>query len=186
VTHPAACPLLTTMMKRVLPLVLLLILVGSAIRAQTPAPATPQPGNPQSAMPIFRAQLPGGIYEVATRSIIAVTSHEYIVDAAARVVEVNIDTAGSLLARFYYIEPNTPAPASSLAAGAIERAQQLLTTATDKTGLDAWKRVVKNYPTTTHARTVEYRLQSREELNKIFEAADEAFRLQKQKTLKIE
>jgi hypothetical protein len=46
--------------------------------------------------------------------------------------------------------------------------------------------VVKSYPTTTHARTVEYRLQSREELNKIFDAADEAFRLQKQKTVKIE
>jgi hypothetical protein len=172
------------MMPRVLPLVLLLI--AARVHAQTPAPATPQPGNPQSAMPIFRAQLPGGIYEVATRSIIAVTSHEYIVDGAARVVEVNVDTAGSLLARFYFIEPNTPAPASSLAQGALDRAQQLLTTATERTGIDAWKRVVKSYPTTTHARTVEYRLQSREELNKIFDAADEAFRLQKQKTVKIE
>ena len=123
---------------------------------------------------------------MAVRSIVAVSSHEYIVDAAARVVEVNVDTAGSLLARFYFIEPNTPAPASSLAAGALDKAQQLLATATEKTGIDVWKKVVKNYPTTTHARTVEYRVQSREELNKIFEAADEAFRLQRQKTVKIE
>jgi hypothetical protein len=161
------------------------LLPHSTALSQTPAPAGQQPGNVQSAFPLFRAQLPGGIYEVAVGRIIAVTSHEYIVDGAARVVEVNIDTAGSILARFYYIEPNTPAPASTLAAGAVEKAQQLLTQATDKTGIDAWKRVVKTYPTTTHARTVEYRLQSREELNKIFDAADEAFRLQKQKTVRI-
>jgi hypothetical protein len=171
---------------RILPLLLLLVMSAVRTDAQTPVPTNPQQGNVQSALPLFRAQLPGGIYEVAVRSIVAVSSHEYIVEGIARVVEVNVDTTGSLLARFYFIEPNTPAPASGLASGALEKAQQLLTTATDKTGVDVWKRVVKNYPTTTHARTVEYRVQSREDLDKIFNAADEAFRLQRQKTVKIE
>jgi hypothetical protein len=172
------------MITRVLSLILLLATME--VDGQAPTPGGTQPGNAPSVLPLFRAQLPGGIYEVATRSMVAVSSHEYLVDGAARVVEVNVDTTGSLLARFYFIEPNTPAPASGLAAGALEKAQQLLATAGDKTGVDVWKRVVKSYPTTTHARTVEYRVQSREDLNKIFDAADEAFRMQRQKTVKIE
>jgi hypothetical protein len=167
---------------------LLVVLLTSEIWAQTPAPApaTPQPGGNQSAMPLFRAQLPGGIYEVAVRNIVSVSSHEYLVDGAVRVVEMNIDTLGSILARFYFLEPNIPNTPGNIGTAAIDKAQQLLTQATEKTGQDAWKKVVKNYPTTTHARTVEYRLQSREELNKVFEAAEEAFRLQKTRSVKIE
>ena len=46
----------------------------------------------------------------------------------------------------------------------------------DRTGQgDVWKKVVKNYPATTHARTVEYRLTSREQLNKIFAGAEDIF-----------
>jgi hypothetical protein len=167
---------------------LLLALLASETWAQTPvpAPATPQPGGNQSAMPLFRAQLPGGIYEVAVRNMVSVSSHEYLVDGAVRVVEMNIDTLGSILARFYFLEPNIPNTPGNIGTVAIDKAQQLLTQAADKTGQDAWKKVVKNYPTTTHARTVEYRLQSREDLNKIFEAAEEAFRLQKTRSVKIE
>jgi hypothetical protein len=115
-----------------------------------------------------------------------VSTHEYLVDGAIRVVELNIDTNGSTLARFYFIEPNTPNAPGGIGASVIDKAQQLFTQAADKTGQDAWKKVVKNYPATTHARTVEYRLQSREEINKVFAAAEEAFRMQKTKSVKIE
>ena len=57
---------------------------------------------------MWRCELPGGIYEVALRSIISVSSHEYIVDGAARVTEVNVDTNGSMVVRFYLLEPITP------------------------------------------------------------------------------
>jgi hypothetical protein len=164
---------------------LFLVLSKSAF-AQAPAAPTPQVGGAQTAVPLFRAQLPGGVYEVAVRSIVSVSSHEYLVDGVARVVEVNIDTTGSILARFYFIEPNAPAAPAGVGAAAVDKAQQLFTQAADKTGMDAWKKVVKNYPTTTHARTVEYRFQSREDLNKVFEAAEEAFRLQRPKTVKVE
>jgi hypothetical protein len=165
---------------------LLAVLIVSDLGAQTPAPPTPQPGASQSAIPLFRAQLPGGVYEVAVQHIVSVSTHEYLVDGAVRVVEMNIDTAGSILARFYYLEPNTPKTPGGVGAPALEKAQEIFTQAVDKTGQDAWKKVIKNYPTTTHARTVEYRLQSREELNKVFGAAEEAFRMQKQKSVKIE
>jgi hypothetical protein len=166
------------------------VLAASQALAQTPAPpaapSTPQPGGNQSAVPLFRAQLPGGIYEVAVRSIVSVSIHEYVVDGPVRVVELNVDTQGSVLARFYFLEPNLPNTPGNVGAAGLEKAQQLLTQAADKSGQDAWKKVIKNYPTTTHARTVEYRVQSRDELNKIFEAAEEAFRLQRNRSVKIE
>lgn len=136
--------------------------------------------------PLFRCTLPGGVYEVAIGAIVAVTSHEYVVDGIARVTEVNIDTTGSLLARFYYIEPNAPAAPANLGAATIQKAQSLMQEAVDRSGQDAWKKVVKNYPTTTHSRTVEYRLTSKDQLNKIFASAEEAFRLGKNTMMKVE
>ena len=134
---------------------------------------------------IFRAKLPGGTYEVGVGAIVAVASHEYLVDGIARVTEVNIDTSGSLLARFYYLEPVTPNTPLGVGNAAIEQTQRLLREAAEKSGQDVWKKVIKNYPTTTHARTVEYRLESLEQLNKIYEAADTAFRLQKDTRISI-
>lgn len=156
-----------------------LVLLAGAALAQAPAPpaSTPAPGTRE--IPVFRAKLPGGTYEVALRSIIAVASHEYLVDGVARVTEVNIDTAGTLLARFYYLEPAAPGTGLGLANAGIEQAQRLLKEAAEKTGQDVWKKVIKNYPTTTHARTVEYRVESLEQLTLIYESAEAAFRTQK-------
>lgn len=163
------------------------LLLAVQLHAQTPAPPPPSlpPINP-SAVPLFRAVLPGGVYETAVKNIVAVSTHEYLVDAAARVTEVNIDTVGSILVRIYFIEPAPPSVPSGLGAVAVEKAQQYLQQATDKTGVDAWKKVIKNYPTTTHARTVEYRVGTKDDLEKVFKAAEEAFRLQKEKVVKID
>lgn len=172
-------------MKSLLAALLLLPLPLLAQNA-TPATATPAPaGSNNAAIPLLRARLPGGTYEVAVRAIIAVTSHEYVVDGVARVTEVNIDTSGVLLARFYYIEAVPASSPLGLGTNTLEKAQELMKQAADKSGQDVWQRVVKNYPTTTHARTVEYRVASREDLNKLFEAAEEAFRLQRPKTVTI-
>ena len=158
-------------------LVSLLFAAAPLLHAQTPAPgATPAPGT---AMPMWRANLPGGAYSVALRSIVSVSTHEYIVDAVARVTEVNIDTAGSALVRFYYIEPTTPAAPLGLGTATIEKAQELLQEGAERTGQDVWKKVAKSYPLTTHARTVEYRLASKETLQKLFDSAESAFRLGK-------
>ncbi len=166
---------------------LLSVFFAANCLAQTATPApTLSPAGDRAALPIFRAKLPGGTYEVAVRSMIAVASHEYLVDGIARVTEVNIDTAGSLLARFYYLEPATPSTPLGLGAATIDQAQRLLKEAAEKTGQDVWKKVVKNYPTTTHARTVEYRVTSLEQLTKIYESAEAAFRTQKDTRVSIE
>ena len=167
---------------RMKPLLLALALLPLALFAQAPTTTTT---TTTSALTLFRAKLPGGIYEVAVRAIVAVSSHEYLVDGIARVTEVNIDTTGSVLARFYFLEPTTPVAPLGIGQSTADKAQELLKQAAEKTGQDVWKKVVKNYPTTTHARTVEYRLAEKADLNKIYEAAEEAFRLQKNKSVTI-
>lgn len=161
------------------------LVANSLAQTATPAPV-PAPAGDRSVIKIFRATLPGGTYEVAVGAIIAVASHEYLVDGVARVTEVNIDTAGSLLARFYYLEPAKPNTPLGIGSATVDAAQRLLQEAADKTGQDAWKKVVKTYPTTTHARTVEYRVASLEQLTKIYEAAEAAFRTQKDTRVSIE
>lgn len=166
------------------PFLLALSLLSLPLFAQTPA-QPPSTSATEAVLKLFRAKLPGGMYEVAVHAIVAVTSHEYVVDGIARVTEVNVDTNGSLLARFYYLEPQQPNSPLGVGAATIEKAQELFKQAADKTGQDVWKKVIKNYPTTTHARTVEYRVQKREDLDTIFQAAEEAFRLQKSKSVTI-
>jgi hypothetical protein len=167
---------------------ILLLAFAATLHAQTPAPSAqpPAPAGDKANQTLFRCTLPGGTYEVAVRAIVAVASHEYLVDGIARVTEVNIDTTGSLVARFYYIEPATPAVPTAIGAATVEKAQQLFKEAAERSGQDAWKKVVKNYPTTTHARTIEYRVTDKEHLTRIFAGADEAFRLGKTIMVKID
>jgi hypothetical protein len=172
---------------KILPL-LITLLAAPALLAQQPA-ANPAAGqatpSPTTAIPMWRATLPGGTYSVALRSIVSVSTHEYVVDGAARVTEVNIDTTGAALARFYFIEPNTISAPAGFGAATVEKAQQLLQEGVQRSGQeDAWKKVVKSYPTTTHTRTVEFRFGSKETLSKLFDSAESAFRLQRNTVFK--
>lgn len=159
-----------------------LVLVSSAIAQNksgqpavpptaTPTPApTPQPAV-DSRRPIWRCNLSGGTYQVIVGAMLSVSSHEYVVDGAARVTEVNVDTTGQLAVRFYFIEPAVTSGPGGLGAATLGKVQSMLTEAAERSGTDAWKKVVKSYPTTTHARTVEYRVSSKDALNKIFASA---------------
>jgi hypothetical protein len=168
-------------MKRVL---LPLLFASSTLFAQTPAPQgqpgqaqTPQQQQPvQSNRPIWRVNLPGGTYELVVGAILGVSSHEYVVDGAARVTEVNVDTTGQFAVRFYALEPAVVAGPGGIGAATIGKVQSLMTEAAERSGTDAWKKVMKSYPTTTHQRTVEYRVGSKESLNKIFSSASRSLR----------
>jgi len=103
--------------------------------------------------------------------------HEYVVDGAARVTEMNVDTTGNALARFYYLEPITPQTPLGIGQSTINKLQELATEASTRTGQEeVWKKVSKTYPGSTHAHTVEFRVESKDELIKIFKSADAAFR----------
>ena len=144
-------------------------LAGALAQEPTPTPVPRRNG-------VWQADLPGGKYTVRLNAITAVSMHEYLVDGAARVTEVNIDTIGTGLVRFYFIEPNTPQTPNGIGQSAVDlikdRAQEALSRGG---GDDAWSKVVKSYPTTTHARTVEYRLATKESLNKLFDSIRRAF-----------
>lgn len=135
--------------------------------------ATPAPTN----IPMWRCNLPGGSYSVALRAIVSVSSHEYLVDGVARVTEVNIDTVGNALVRFYYIEPAAPNSPLGLGQATIDKAQQLLQEGAARSGQDVWQKVVKNYPTTTHSHTIEYRVADKDTLTRLYTSAESSLRL---------
>jgi hypothetical protein len=151
---------------------------------------TPSPsGTPESTPAlnsIWRCDLPGGTYEVALRAILSVSSHEYIVDGVARVTEVNVDTQGNMAVRFYCIQPNAPKAPLGIGQSAVDKISDLAKEAAQRTSQeDVWRRVVKSYPTTTHSHTIEYRVESEEQLKKIFDSVENAFQSGRGSTLKL-
>lgn len=164
------------MKKFLLPFLFLAAASIPAFAQSTSGTASPTP-DATGRVPLWICVTPGGTYEVALRQMVSVSSCEYIVDGVARVNEVNIDTTGNMAVRFYYLEPLTPNSPIGLGQSTINKAQEMVTNAAQRLGQDEpWKKVVKNYPTTTHAHTIEYRVDSKDSLKQIFNSAEFAFR----------
>jgi hypothetical protein len=108
--------------------------------------------------------VPGGNFTIALGRITSVSIHEFNL-TGGRVTEVNVDTEGSVCARFYFMEPLRIGGTSSAAELVKDRITELADTAAERTGTDkVWRKVQKDYPIATHAHTVEYRLQFKEDL----------------------
>lgn len=154
--------------------VLLTLLLGASLAKAQEATPSPTPVNGRAAT--WQATLPGGTYAVRVSYMTSVSMHEYVVDGAARVTEVNIGTVGSELVRFYFIEPNVPKAPGGVGQSVINEVQDKINEGSSRANLDdAWQKVIKNYPTTTHAHTVEYRIGTREALQKLFDSAMKSF-----------
>ena len=163
---------------------LLLLLAGwislaaiHSVSAQT-ATAAATPSSTSRPDALWQCTLPGGVYLVALRSIASISSHEYVVDGAARVTEVTVATNSTVEARFYFMEPLVANPSSPVVpTGALtvlaQHAQDLATTHSPVE--DVWQKVVKNYPATTHAHTVEYRLSSKANLQALYGSLSQAW-----------
>jgi len=122
----------------------------------------------------WQADLPGGSYIVALDRIASMSKHNYIIDGNISVTEVVIDTNGISLARFYYLEPvlqNT----SGVAARLTEGGRDLLDKVNERTGVDTDSAVIKQYPSTTHAKTVEFRISSAANLDELYSSARTAW-----------
>jgi len=168
-------------MKKTFPILAALALALATSPAQEPTP-TPEANAGRA---VWRAILPGGTYIVNLSAISSVSIHEYLVDGAARVTEVNISSIGTEAVRFYYIEPNTPQMPGGVGQSGIELLKEKVQEGVSRAGADdVWQKVVKNYPTTTHARTVEYRLTSKESLTKLFKHVEDAWINRKPATFK--
>lgn len=157
-------------------LIFLALALAIGASAQTPSPTGTPTLAPNSRQPIWRCELPGGTYEVALRTIVSVSIHEYVVDGVARVNELNVDTQGNIAARFYFLEPLTAKSPVGVGQSAIDRISDLAKEAGQRVGAEeVWQRVVKTYPTTTHAHTIEYRVESEDRLKQIFRSVQGAF-----------
>ncbi len=123
----------------------------------------------------WQANLGGGNYVVALDRIASVSRHKYVLDGALIVDEVTIDTVGQALARFYFIKPITSGVPGAAASQVAERAIGLLDSAARTAGSDLQNMVVKKYPLTTHAKTIEFRLLSENQLNVLYQSAKTAW-----------
>ena len=143
----------------------------SLVQAQEPAPS-----SSSSPLRTWSAELPGGTYIVRLASIVSVSQHEYAVGGTMKVTEVNIVTPGHALARFYAIEPLIPEMPHGIGQSVVDTAVSLAKETTERLGVaGALTRVTKDYPATTHAHTIEYRLESRAGLAELFESISKSW-----------
>lgn len=176
------CHLLRMLKKTLLPLFLMSLAITCPTLGQNPPadPANPQKteDSPQ-ANRFWQASLPGGHYMVALDRISAVSRHQYVLDGAVIVDEVTVDALGQALARFYFIQPITAAASGNSAGAAasriVDRGAELLEKAGRTAGMDVHQMVVKKFPETTHAKTIEYRLLSAEELGALHNSVRSAW-----------
>jgi hypothetical protein len=124
----------------------------------------------------WKAELPGGSYLVSHAAIASISLSRYVVDGVVRVTEVTVATAGSTQGRFYFMEESVPSSPVVMGQSALEdlkaRAREILERVD---GINVDGEVVKNYPTTTHAHTVEFRLASLEDLEKLHQHLENSF-----------
>lgn len=149
---------------------------GYGQRATPAASPAQSPASTSRPDALWRCELPGGVYLVALRSIVSISSHEYVVDGLARVTEVNVATASTVEVRFYFLEPMSAEPTSTTTATVEMLQQRVQDLSTSHPEVEAvWQKVVKNYPTTTHAHTVEYRLNSKADLQSLYESLEQSW-----------
>jgi hypothetical protein len=146
------------------------ILVAILSLLTTILPALPQEEGARSRWreTHWTAELPGGKIVLPYSSITSISLHNYEVDGAITVTEVTVGTMGSEIARFYYLEPITPESPAGVGQEAIEQLKDKVQELTQRAGQDLSSRVVRNYPESTHAHTIEFRLPSKADVERLY------------------
>lgn len=153
-------------MKAILPILLFTSLASLATAQTAPTAATENSSNPAFWQASFAN---GGHYLVKLNTIACASKHEYVSDGVARVVEVNIGTNTAIVARFYFLEPVGKDTTLNAAQVAINRAQDAVQQAASRVSAGGAKlSVVKNYPASTHAHTVEFVVQDEATLTSLY------------------
>ncbi len=165
-------------------LALMAALLACPLHAQTPVPdptATGKPATGDSAQPnrFWTANVGGGQYMVAIERISAISRHKYLLDGNIIVDEVTVDALGQALCRFYFLSPVTDAmKGNGLGAAAsriVDRGREVLDKTAGDAGSDLHNMVIKKFPETTHAHTIEYRVLSAEELTGLYNSVRTAW-----------
>jgi hypothetical protein len=163
-------------------LALTVVLLGSLspLHAQNQAPPADENASKDTAQNnrFWQATVSGGSYMVALDRISAISRHKYVLDGTLIVDEVTIDALGQALVRFYFIKPITDEVGNSAGAAAgrlVERGREILESAAQTAGTDVQNMVVKKFPETTHARQIEFRVLSEQELTGLYNSARSAW-----------
>lgn len=106
----------------------------------------------------WSASLQGGDYSVALDKVSSVSIHEYVLNANLIVTEMVIDTDGRALARFYHVRSAAEDTASGAGGRLVERGKDLIDGAGRRAKVDFHNLPQKDYPTTSHAGMIEFRL----------------------------
>lgn len=150
----------------------------------TPAP-TGAVTDTETKNAFWDCTLPGGAYTALLNKISVISLHEFNIPGG-RVTEMNIVTEGDALARFYFMEAVPIASASGAAEAAKARITELADAAADRTGTDnVWRKVMKDYPLSTHAHTIEFRLQNKADLLALHQSARTAWMRGGGRTVKV-
>lgn len=133
----------------------------------------------------WHAHLPGGAYHVGLGTITAISKHTYVLDGTLLVSEVTIDTTGVSLARFYYIEPITADTKFNVVQRLQEGLGKVQGKAGEYSGTNVDELAQKTFPHTTHAKTVEFRILTEQELSLLYSSVYRAWDSGKGRTFRI-
>ncbi|GAA5122493.1 hypothetical protein JIN84_10095 [Luteolibacter yonseiensis] len=163
---------------------LMLCFVGSLVcslpvRAQEPAPegsAEEQKNGDSPAQNRFwQTTLTDGSFMVPLDRIVSVSRAKYVLDGTLIVDEVTVDTVGQALARFYFISPISDSLPGNTAADVTARSKELVDKSAERAGVGVQDMVVKKYPDTTHAKSIEFRILSEKDLTGLYNSVRNAW-----------
>jgi len=143
--------------------------------------------NTANSSPIFwEVELPGGEYTVDTSSIVSVSKHSFVLKGFL-ITELNIDTTGSALLRIYHVSILGENSDANIAKNTLARTKEILNQASQRTsGKNQSDIVNKDYPNTTHQKTIEYRVTSEEDLDTIYKSAKRSWQRRREGKVTIE
>ncbi|MFT5468539.1 MAG: hypothetical protein ACI8UO_003649 [Verrucomicrobiales bacterium] len=151
-----------THLRLLLPLILALPVAASAQNPNTTTPAAQGTGD--SVVDGWRGYLSidyyGNKFIIPYARIVSISQAEYLVDGGGKVIELTIDTTGQATGRFYFLDTvlaDTPLNAGQIVNNRVKGIQNRVG---DKTGIDT-RAVVKHYPDTTHAKTIEFNVRAK-------------------------
>lgn len=123
----------------------------------------------------WQASVPGGHYMVAIDRIASISMHQYVLDAQLVVDEMVIDTNGRGLARFYFVTSVAEESGSPTVARTVQKGRELIDRAGQRAGTDIHDMAQKNYPTTSHAGMIEYRILDKRDLQALYRSVQNAW-----------
>lgn len=148
-------------------ILLIAALFALPLQAQTPGVDDSNISDVEDMKRFWQLSLPDGHFMVALDRIASISRSSYILDGNLLVTEVTIDTVGNALCRIYHLVPVAENGASSAAKRVTGRLDEVGERVGELTGADP-NAVQKYFPTTTHAKTIEYRVADRASLDALY------------------